>query len=136
MNRRRVVTVALIGGLAAVVALVLYVSRNFEVWAVAVHQRGVTRSLGEWEGEYSGVTTWPEADRAIGMLEYVQGYYVPGPGYRSDPQTELALETQRARTAAAIAAGLREFSGEDFGVDVPRWRAWREQHGPRPPERE
>ena len=50
-----------LGPASAMVPLALYVSRNLNVWAVAVHQRNVTRSLGDWEREYSRVGTWPEA---------------------------------------------------------------------------
>ena len=76
------------------------------------------------------VTSWDEADHAIGMLEYVQNYYVPGPGYRSDPQTEAALDSQRARTLGSIASALCEFTGQDFGTDAERWRAWRLERRP------
>jgi hypothetical protein len=115
----------------AVVALVFYVWQNLGYWAARIHQQSVTRELAAWEQEYSQVRNWHDADRSIDMLDYVRSYYVPAPGYRSDSETETTLEAQRARTLAAIAAGLRKFSGEDFGTDASRWREWREQHGPR-----
>jgi hypothetical protein len=124
MTIRRVLAISLFCGLSAVVLLALYVGWHFEPWAAGFHQKSVTRSLADWEKEYGRIESWDEADRAIGMLEYVQTYYVPGPGYRSDPQTEAALEAQRARTLAAIASALRKFSGEDFGTDAGRWRTW------------
>jgi hypothetical protein len=100
-----------------------------EAFGVRAHQRSVTRSLADWAAEHGTVNSWAEADRAIGMLEYVQWYYVPGPGYRSDPETEAALEAQRARTVAAIVAALRAFTGADFGTDAAAWRAWRQRQG-------
>ena len=112
-------------GILALVLLTPLAFRKFESWAVGVHQRSVTRSLAAWEVEYSQVRNDAEADRAIDMLEYVQDYYVPGPGYHSDARTEAALETQRARTVDAIVTALREFSGQDFGADAAKWRARR-----------
>jgi hypothetical protein len=76
----------------------------------------IAHGWANWEREYDRVGDWQEADHAIDMLEYVQLYYVPGPGYRSHAQTEAALEAQRARTLAAIVACLRRFCGEDFGT--------------------
>jgi hypothetical protein len=73
-------------------ALLIFLGlKHFEEWAVGIHQKSVTRSLADWEKDYGRVGSWNEADRAIGMLEYVQRYYVPGPGYRSSPQVEEAL---------------------------------------------
>jgi hypothetical protein len=125
MKWRRGCAVAFIFCLVAGVLLIVYASTHFEEWGVGIHQKSVTRSLADWEKEYGRIGNWDEADRAIGMLEYVQSYYVPGPGYRSNPRTEAALEEQRARTVAAIVSALREFTGEDFGTDPEEWRAWR-----------
>ena len=124
MNRRRILALRLLCGFTGVVVFALYAVRNFEPWAVGFHQKSVTRELAAWEQDEARVTSWDEADHAIGMLGYVQNYYVPGPGYRSDPQIEAALDSQRARTLAAIASALREFTGQDFGTDAERWRAW------------
>src|SRR5262249_15212383 len=130
MSKRRILAVTIACGCAAVLALAVFAWHNAERWSVAAHQRSVTHSLAAWAQEDSRVSNWQEADHAIDMLEYVEGYYAPGPGYHSDPQTEAALQAQRARTLAAIATGLHEFCGEDFGADVYRWREWRKQHGP------
>jgi hypothetical protein len=125
MSGRAACVVAVIT--VAVVVLVPLGWQRVALWAVGIHVRSVTRSLAMWEKEYEHVDDWQEADRAIGMLQYVRGYYVPGPGYHSDAQTEAALEAQRARTLAAIAEALRDFTGEDFGTDAARWRAWRQK---------
>lgn len=130
MNRRSILAAVVVGGILAVGLVVPLVVHMVEAFGVRTHQRSVTRSLAQWEAEYGRVRSWTEADRAIGMLEYVQWYYVPGPGYRSDPQTEAALEAQRARTVAAIVAALRDFTGEDFGTDAARWRQWGQQRAP------
>ena len=81
-------------------------------------------SLARWGQEYAVVRNWREVERAIGMLEYAGRYYVPAPGYRSDPSTEAALAEQRERTVRAIATVLREYTGQDFGVDATRWQVW------------
>lgn len=110
------------------VGLVAYVVHRVvvlvELGPVGIHQRSVTLHLSDWENEYGRVRNWSEVDRAIGMLEYVQHYYVPASGYHSDPHTEAALEAQRARTVAAIEAGLKNYTGRDFGTDAARWREW------------
>src|SRR5712691_8831079 len=98
MSKRAVWAVALLCGLTLAALLAPFAWRRLEVRIVGGHQRSVTQSLAEWEQEHSRVSSWQEADRAIGMLEYVQVYYVVGPGYRSDPETEAALEAQRERT--------------------------------------
>jgi hypothetical protein len=135
MNKRLALLNGLVCGIVGLLVLALHLVPTFEARAVAVHQRSVMRSLANWEEDDSRVCTWEQADHAIDMLEYVRAYYVPGPGYRSDAQTEAALEEQRARTLAAIAAALRSFTGEDLGTDPERWRTWRERNGPRRPQR-
>jgi hypothetical protein len=120
MSRRATWVVVVV--ILAVIVLVPLGWQRVVLWAVGLHLRSTTRELAAWEKEYGHVDTWQEADRAIEMLEYVRGYYVPGPGYRSDAQAEAALEAQRARTLAAIAEALRDFTGEDLGTDAARWR--------------
>jgi hypothetical protein len=134
MSKRRGLIILVTCSFAAILALGLYAWWNLGASIAGIHQRSTTRELRNWEQEYGRVGDWQEADHAIDMLEYVQHYYGPGPGYRSDLQTEADLESQRARTLAAIAVGLQRFCGEDLGTDVSRWRAWREQHGPPPRE--
>jgi hypothetical protein len=127
MNRRTFYIAVIIAAVLGAVFLWPFAWRRVEDFATSVHQRGVTIELATWETEYGHVQSWEEARRSIGMLEYVQRYYVPGPGYRSDGETEERLESQRARTMQAIVAGLREFTGQDFGVDADRWRVWAEE---------
>jgi hypothetical protein len=136
MSKRRVLAVKITCGCAAILTMAVFAGYNAVRWGIGRHRRSVMRSLAAWEQEVSRVSNWPEADHAIDMLEYVKVYYTPVAGYRSDAQTEAALESQRVRTLAAIAAGLHRFCGEDFGADVQRWREWRRQHGPPPPKRE
>jgi hypothetical protein len=124
MARRRVVAAALVVGAIGILAPIAW--RQIKVLGVGVHQRAITRELADWAVEYRQVRNEREVDRAIDMLEYVQRYYVPGRGYCSDARTEAALEDQRAETVEAVVAGLQEFTGQDFGADVARWRAWRE----------
>lgn len=128
MKRR---TIYLPGTIVVVLAAVLlapYAWRRLEAWAVGLHQRSTTNELAGWEREHAQVRNWKEAERATDMLEYVQRYYVPGPGYRSDEKTEAKLDAQRGRTVEAIVAALKEFTGQDFGSDHEQWREWLRKH--------
>jgi hypothetical protein len=58
------------------------------------------------------------------MLNYVQGYYTPGPGYRSTANTEQALQLQRERTVEAIVNALENYTGFQFGTDSEKWMAY------------
>src|SRR5262245_58258353 len=124
MNRRAISVGAIVVVVLAVVLVAPYAWRRVEEWAVSIHQRSTTNELAGWEREYGQVHTWEEAERALDMLEYVQRYYVPGPGYRSDEKTEAKLEAQRERTVQAIVSALKEFTGQDFGVGAEQWREW------------
>jgi hypothetical protein len=121
-----VIVLVLLGG----VLLAPHLERMIGVWGVGVHQRGITRELKTWEGKYGHVHTWDEARQNIGVLNYVQQYYVPGPNYHSDPETEAKLEAQRARTVQAIVSALKTFTGQDFGDDAARWEEWIEHAQP------
>lgn len=128
----RLKTYAIVGVTAlALLALLAPVAvRTFDAWAVGIHQQGVTRELAAWEREDSQVHNQQEAFHAVDVLRYVQGYYIPGPGYRSNPQTEAALEAQRHQTMAALVRALEQYTGEHFGLQIEKWEAWREHHQP------
>lgn len=102
--------------------------RLIEGRLVGIHQTSVRNEMALWEREYRTLKDWHEASNAIGMIGYVQRYYVPGPGYRGTARTEAELEEQRARTLSAIVAGLRDFTRQDFGTDETRWRQWLVEH--------
>lgn len=91
-------------------------------YMTGVHQRSVTQSLSDWKVEYSKIESH-DAVRAAEMLEYVKGYYVPAEGYRSTPEIEAALESQRQDTIDAFVAALREYTNKDFGEDSEAWLA-------------
>jgi hypothetical protein len=82
----------------------------------------VRRTLDEFESDH-------DAFHAIDMLAYIENYYAPGEGYRSDAETEAALQSQRKRTMAAIIEALERFTGERYGDDIKRWEAWRQNCG-------
>lgn len=86
--------------------------------------------MASWERELADITTAQQAKRAVDMLKYTSNYYTPGLGYRSDPQTEAALESQRKKTLLSIVAALEKFSGETFGLDIPKWEDWRDRQQP------
>src|SRR6516164_7385635 len=109
-----------------VAALALIAWHRFDSWAVENHQRATTRELASWEQDFSHIRNKEEAIRAVDMLRYIQDYYVPGPGYRSDSTTESALQAQRQKTVSTIARALEQFTGERYGEDVDKWEAWRD----------
>jgi hypothetical protein len=111
-------------GILLAVALLPRARRAVESRVVSAHQRDVTRSLADWEQEYARVQNKQDAVRAVAMLRYARAYYVPDDGYRGDPQTEAALESQRQRTMASIAHALEEYSGKDYGTSVEDWERW------------
>jgi hypothetical protein len=92
-----------------------------ERFGVRFHQRSTTRELIAWERECSHIETKNDAVRAAKLLEYIKNYYVPGPGYHSDPETEASLQAQRERTLATISGALKRFTGQDFGTDGVKW---------------
>jgi hypothetical protein len=126
MSRRPKTAVVIAVSALAVAALVPLAWHRFEAWAVGIHQQSTTRELAAWEQEFSQIRTKDEAIRAVDMLRYVRGYYVPDPGYRSDSATEAALQAQRQKTSTTIASALEEFTGERYGLDVDKWEAWRD----------
>jgi hypothetical protein len=107
-----------------------------------VHMNGITRELEQWAVEESKIRNDQEAFHAIDMLAYIQDYYVPGDGYRSDADTEAALQSQRKRTMAKITEALEQFTGVHYGDDLKQWEAWRKKRqmhlsaNPRPPQPE
>jgi hypothetical protein len=128
--RRLALIVGCLFGVAALASCGVLAWKLVEAGGLAgVHQRGVTNEMASWEREYRTLRDWREAWRAAEMLEYARNYYVPGPGYRGSTRTESELEAQRARTLAAIAGGLREFTGEEFGTDAAKWREWLTEQG-------
>jgi hypothetical protein len=123
--RRIILMVSSLAGVAVVAHCAGGVWRLIEAGGPAgIHQTAVKNEMAAWEREYRTLRDWREAWRAAGMLDYIRTYYFPGPGYRGSARTEAELETQRARTLEAIAAGLREFTGQDFGTDTARWQEW------------
>lgn len=94
--------------------------------AARAHMKSVTRSLAEWAVEDSQIHSNQDAFHAIDMLSYIEHYYVPGDGYRSDAETEAALQAQRKRTTDTIIESLERFTGEHFGDDFKKWELWRQ----------
>jgi hypothetical protein len=94
---------------------------------IRIHQRAVTRELADWGAEYAQIQDDQDAFRAIGMLRYIERYYVPGEGYRSDSATEEALQATRRQAMDEIIASLECYTGEHFGNDLDRWEAWRDR---------
>lgn len=93
-------------------------------YLVGIHQQSVTRELAAWEEDYRGIESHQDAVRTAEMIEYVQQYYVPKDGYRSTPRIEAALERQRQETVAAFIGSLRQHTGQNFGDDAAKWRAF------------
>lgn len=130
-RKRRIVTRAAIALVAAALCVLLFkfvAVPQITSFAAATHQRSVTRSLAEWANDYGKPQNDDEATRAVDMLEYIPTYYPLQDGYRSDSETEAALERQRVETISAIIVGLRDFSGQDFGSNASKWRQWLDSH--------
>ena len=85
------------------------------------HQRDVTRSLAEWQSEYSQIETNEDAVRTAEMLGYVQTYYCVADGYRSTAEIESRLEEQREKTIHALIEALCDFTKKDHGRDADKW---------------
>jgi hypothetical protein len=121
--------VASLAGVAVLTLCAGGVWRLIEEGPAGIHQTSVMNELAAWEREYSTPRDGREALRAAEMLEYIQNNYVPSPGYRGSVKTETELEAQRTRTQETIVAGLRQFTGQDFGTDVAKWQEWLQQQG-------
>ena len=113
-----------ITGCISALALAFWVAVTIPARIVANHQRSTTRELAAWEAEYSKIHSVADATRTAQMLRYVQTYYVVGDGYRSEPQIEAALEDQRQRTTIALLDALRQYTGQDFGLNPDEWLAY------------
>ncbi len=90
-------------------------------YLIGIHQRDVTRSLAEWQAEYSQIETNNDAIRAAEMLGSVQTYYPVADGYRSTAEIEFRLEEQRENTINALIQALRDFTNQDHGRDADEW---------------
>lgn len=84
--------------------------------------RAITRELEDWAREYSQISTLEDAKRSTEMLEYIRVYYVPDEGYRSDPDTEARLESQRHRTQEAITIAIEDFKRRRSAEKLPEPR--------------
>lgn len=121
-NRKALITIVI--GLGIIVAAGIGLQR-LVVYVHELHPNAITQAMASWELEYAKTPTDEHFERQIGILEYVRNYYP----YEHDPNykgTELAkmLAAQRERTLQAIAKGLKESSGQDFGTDEKAWRDW------------
>ena len=115
------------GALSAVVAVVAIVILSFgkiERRLVNVHQRSVAKSIAAWEEKHSKISSDGEMIESLRMLEYVQQYYVPGPGYRGTPDGEARLEAARTEAVQKIVGGLERYSGTNFGTNANLWERW------------
>jgi hypothetical protein len=119
--KRRLLFLAIGTAIVILPLAIVWVLAAFPQYVSGIHQRGVTRELGQWKTEYSAIATHHDALRTAGMLEYVEHYYVPGEGYRSTPAIEAALQRQRQDTMDAFVAALRAYTGADFGSDSAKW---------------
>jgi hypothetical protein len=107
MSTPKRISVAIL--VAAVAIACIYAANAFLNLLVKSHQQSTTKELAKWAGEYSVLEDDNDARRAVDMLTYIQNYYVVAEGYRSDPETERRLESQRAETLRAISAALDNY---------------------------
>ena len=115
---------------ASVVCLMIWAGVALPGYFVGIHQQSVTASLAEWGSEYRNIESQHDAIRTAEMLEYVQHHYIPGEGYRSTPEIEEELQSQRQDTIDTFVTALRAYTGEDFGTDSASWIAHLKSSGP------
>lgn len=96
--------------IGAVLVGVLWVSREWIARPfAAVHMRSVAKSISEWGVQHRRITTEAEAKRAESMMDYIESYYVPGPGYRGTAQAESALAEARLIADMRIRKALHTY---------------------------
>ncbi len=120
-----VVTITFAVLVAAVIGL-----QKLTVFVHEMHPRAVEQEMASWEPLYGKTPAARDFGRCVEMLGYVRNYYP----YEDDPEykgSELAesLAVQRERTLQAIATGLKEASGQDFGTDEKSWKEWYAKNG-------
>lgn len=84
--------------------------QKFNSYFIRGHQLSVIKELEEWGDNYSQIKTSQEAQKATEILAYIEKYYVPADGYRSDANTEQKLERQREHTMRRITDALEEYA--------------------------
>jgi hypothetical protein len=115
--------------LVLLLGIAWFVTAKLPKVLVTRHMISVTRELKSWGQEYSTVKNDKDAFRAIEILEYVSGYYVPGEGYRGPEEIEATLEKQRSESMGMLVAALEKHSGESYGTNQSRWYQWAEGKG-------
>lgn len=90
-----------------------------------IHHKAITKELYDMGLHFKSIDNGTEADHAVGMLRYIENYYVPGPGYQSTSKIELELELQRRQTLRTIVEALEEYSGQSLGSDPNAWEKWK-----------
>ena len=125
-----VISVIVMSVIVLAVGAVLLVP-SIEKTLARIHQEGITKELSDWSLEFGTVGNLTEAAKAIDMLRYIEAYYVAGPGYRSDYETERRLEEQRKKTIEAIVSALQVYSGKSIGDDPNAWETWMKSLGAR-----
>jgi len=119
--RTLLAVLALVGALCAILFQFIPMVMRY---GVGRHQRAITEELVLFEQQCTEITDRKGAAHAIAMLDYVQNYYVPSPGYRGTGETERSLESQRTRTMRVYATALEDYCGESHDFDVPAWHTW------------
>ena len=71
--------------------------------------RSVAKAFAEWESEHNNITTETEAKSAESRLDYIERYYVPGPGYRGTAEAEAALAGARITAILGIRDKLHTY---------------------------
>ena len=128
MKKPKMIAGIMLGVVVTVGVTLFLLEPWMKSWVAAFHQQAITRELANWERETSPITNHEEAVHAIEVMRYVERYYVPAKGYRSNKETEAALATQRQKTLEAIARTLEMYTGERWGTNISQWEQWRDQN--------
>lgn len=123
----RLVLVSLAVAVAGVTLTIWLMGPRIARWAVGIHQKSITQELDQWGREYAIITNDASAVAAAGIIGYMNGYYVPGPGYRGPVDIEAALEAQRRDSINRVVAALERYTDLDYGTNAQRWTAWIEE---------
>jgi len=126
-----VCSVVFIAVLVGAVILGFYIWGECQAWLLRTHQEHIAWELAQIEKEFATIDSFNQAQRAVGLLRYIEEYYVPKPGYRSDAITENNLETQRTQTLQTIIQALEQYSGQQLGENISAWEGWLESQADR-----
>ena len=80
-----------------------------------------------WGAEYGMINTDEAAMRSVGMLEYIQTYYVPSETCRGPAEVAQDLQEMRHQCCEQITTALEIHTGLNYGLHIESWSNWANQ---------